>query len=532
MKVSSWNRDRFFDLSLDLLCVAGFDGYFKAVNPAWATALGWSLDELTAKPWLDFVHPEDRDETAAEGAKLFEGRISVSFENRYRTKHGSYRRLQWNAFPVPDERMIYAAARDVTEQRSLEEQMKRLESELAQQAIRGLEHERDAMRARLSGIIESAMDAIITVDEDQRIVLFNKAAETLFQTPAGEAIGTSLDRLIPPRYRSDHAQHVQRFGTTGVTNRAMGRLSAISGLRANGEEFPIEASISQVDSGGRKFYTVILRDVTERTRAEEEIHRLQAGLERRVEERTRALASINQELEAFSYSVSHDLRAPLRGIDGFTRIILEKYADRLDQEGREYLQRVCASAARMGTLIDDLLALSRLSRVDMRAQSVDLAALAQEVLGELRLREPGRHIEAVIPASLHAWGDARLIRIVLENLLGNAWKFTGRRPQGRIALDAETRDGQTVYRVQDNGAGFDMAYVGQLFGAFQRLHTLDEFPGTGIGLATVQRIIHRHGGRLWAEGAVDQGATFYFTLGTPPAGGNAHDSTDRLIGRG
>jgi len=253
-----------------------------------------------------------------------------------------------------------------------------------------------------------------------------------------------------------------------------------------------------------------------------------AELEQRVAERTVELAAVNKELEAFAYSVSHDLRAPLRSIDGFSRALLEDYEDRLDAEGQDYLHRVRASCQRMGQLIDDLLRLSRVTRGEMRREPVDLSALAQEIAVELQETQPERRVEFIIQPGLAADGDARLLRVVLENLLGNAWKFTGKRRQARIEFGLTEAEGRSVYFVSDNGAGFDMAYADRLFGAFQRLHSLAEFRGTGIGLATVQRVIHRHGGHVWAEGAVGQGATFYFTLGTRM--GEINGEQDHLAG--
>ncbi len=243
----------------------------------------------------------------------------------------------------------------------------------------------------------------------------------------------------------------------------------------------------------------------ERQRAEE--------LERRVEERTVELTAVNKELEAFSYSVSHDLRAPLRALDGFSQVMLEDYADRLDASGRDYLSRIRAASQRMSALIDDLIGLSRVTRSEIRREPVHLSGLFREVAEEERARHPGREVEVLVQEGLHARGDPRLLRAGLVNLVGNAFKFTRGTPSPRVELSAEDGPEGRVYRVKDNGAGFDMAYAARLFQPFQRLHTTSEFEGTGIGLATWQRIVRRHGGRAWAEGAPGRGASFFFTLG-------------------
>jgi len=236
----------------------------------------------------------------------------------------------------------------------------------------------------------------------------------------------------------------------------------------------------------------------------------------RVEEALRQAKSVaeatSQELEAFSYSVAHDLRAPLRSVDGFSQALLEDYADRLDAEGKKYLGHIRGSAQQMAGLIDDLLELARVSRADLRHERVDLSELARSVLATLRESQPERQVEVVIQDGVVAQADARLLEVVLTNLLGNAWKFTGKRASARIEFAAMAGESAPVYLVRDDGAGFEAAYVGKLFGVFQRLHAAHEFEGTGIGLATVARIVRRHGGRVWAEGEVDRGATFYFTL--------------------
>jgi light-regulated signal transduction histidine kinase (bacteriophytochrome) len=250
----------------------------------------------------------------------------------------------------------------------------------------------------------------------------------------------------------------------------------------------------------------------ERERAHHELRVLNAGLEQRVLDRTGELQLAVKELEAFSYSVSHDLRAPLRQIDGFGLALLEDYGPRLDAEGQANLHWIRDGTQRMARLIDDLLKLSRITRTRLRAEPVDLSALATEVTSGLRRAHPQQTITSTLEAGLTADGDRGLLLIVLENLLGNSWKFTRNEAHGEVAFGAVASDGPLAYFVRDNGAGFDMAYADRLFGAFQRLHSEQEFEGTGIGLATVQRAVARHGGRVWAEGAVGEGATIWFTL--------------------
>ena len=260
-------------------------------------------------------------------------------------------------------------------------------------------------------------------------------------------------------------------------------------------------SIEQMELSGQPCLRSVNFDITDRKRAEVELQKAKLELE-----------ASNQELESFSYSVSHDLRAPLRGIDGYSQALLEDYGDRLPAEGQTYLQRIRNSAQRMATLIDDLLNLSHVTRTQINPVYVDLTRLAESILSELQRTYPERRVESILTPSLAARGDPRLLQVVLENLLNNAWKYTSKQEQARIEFGGKQEGDETIYFVRDDGAGFDMAYADKLFGAFQRLHTTTEFPGTGIGLATVQRIIHRHGGRIWAEGAVDEGATFFFTL--------------------
>ena len=518
--------------------------------------------------------------------------------------------------PIRDEEgriiALRGTAQDITERVGAEQRLRKSEE-------------------RLAGIIGSAMDGIISVDEQQRIMVFNAAAEKMFGYSAAEILGQSLDKLIPERFRTLHAGHMRNFEQTYVTSRPMSASGAIFGLHANGDEFPIESAMSLSEVGEQKLFTAILRDLTERRRAEqtlrqqarlfeqtydaiivwdwngpitfwnhgaerlygfsqreavgrmghellrtkfadgfeaflrileergswegelehttrdgnsiivesrmvlvreaehvyglainrditarkraeEEIRQLNAGLEQRVNERTAQLQVAVKEIEAFSYTVSHDLRAPLRAMDGYSRILLEDYGEKVDEEGRRSLKVVRSEAKRMGNLVDDLLAFSRLSRQPMVSSAVDMTALAKSVFESLAALERDRELQLTLRPLPAIQGELAMLRQVWVNLLSNAIKFTKGREMAQIEIGAETGAEEQIYFVKDNGAGFDMRFVGKLFGVFQRLHTDQEFPGTGVGLAIVQRVITRHGGRVWAEGKINEGATIYFAI--------------------
>jgi PAS domain S-box-containing protein len=354
-------RDRFFTVTPDLLCIAGMDGFFKRINPAFEKTLGFRTDEILSRPFIDFVHPEDRARTLAEVEKLATGALTIGFENRYLCADGSYKWLMWSSYPDLTRGLLFAVARDMTEHK----------------------------------------------------------------------------------------------------------------------------------------------------RTEEEIRKLNVDLGQRAEE----LQAVNKELEAFSYSVSHDLRAPLRHISGFAEL-MQRHADGLDEKSQRYLKLIIDAARKMGTLIDDLLAFSRIGRADLSTSSVNIGRLVEEVKHDLFLEMKDRNIVWEIESLPEVNGDPALLRQVFANLISNALKYTRSRELARINIGWSPQDHEAVIFVRDNGVGFDPQYSAKLFGVFQRLHNNSEFEGTGIGLANVRRIIHRHGGRTWAEGAIDQGATFYFSLPT------------------
>jgi PAS domain S-box-containing protein len=362
--------------------------------------------------------------------------------------------------------------------------------------------------ALLNAVVEGAADAVYVKDLEGRYRLINSAGARMVGLAKDQILGRTDVALFSPETAQAIMASDRRIMAAGETRTFEERAEAAGVARVF-----LATKGPWRDGDGHTIGLVGLsRDITERIRAEAEIRRLNEELERRVAQRTAELTQANRELEAFAYSVSHDLRAPLRAINGFSQALVEDYGEGLAPQARDYLGRLQAGTRTMGELIDGLLRLSRFTRGELERQRVDLGALACEVAAELREAEPGRVVDLDVQPGLLAEGDPRLLRTALENLLGNAWKYTAERDRAIVSVGAQERGGVRVYHVRDNGVGFDMDYADALFKPFQRLHPAREFPGIGIGLATVQRIVQRHGGTIWAESAPDAGATFYFTL--------------------
>lgn len=471
----------------DAIISKTLEGIVTSWNKGAERIFGYAAEEMISKP-VSVLIPTDRfNEEPGIIERLKRGELIEQYETVRRRKDGKQIDVSLTISVIRNSegRIIGASkiARDITQRKRAEEALRESEK-------------------RERSIVDSAYDAFIAIDSNSVITDWNRQAEVTFGWSREEALGKLLaETVIPPRYREAHTRGLKHFLETGE-GPVLNKRIEITAMHRDGHEFLVELTITPIRFAESYIFSAFLRDITERKRMEAEI-----------KDRSIQLEAANKELEAFSYSVSHDLRAPLRSIDGFSQALLEDYTDKLDAEGKDHLQRVRAAAQRMGQLIDDLLNLSRVTRSEMHREPVDLSALVRTIVADLRKREPDRQVILVIAEGLVVKGDANLLRLVLENLLSNAWKFTGHRACARIEFGVIQRNGIPTYFVRDDGVGFDMAYVGKLFGAFQRLHDRSQFQGTGIGLVTVQRIIHRHGGHIWAEAAVEQGATFYFTVG-------------------
>ena len=377
---------------------------------------------------------------------------------------------------------------------------------------RAAEEEARAASRYARSLIEASLDPLVTISHTGKITDINAATEQATGLARANLIGTDFaDYFTEPEKA--------RAGYRQVLAEDYVRDYPLTIRHSSGQTTDVlyNATVYRNPAGETQGVFAAARDITRQKQAEEAIRRLNAELEQRIAERTAQLEAANGELEAFAYSASHDLRAPLQTIDGFSRALQEDYGDKLDAEARDYLQRIRAATKHIGQLTDALLQFSRLARSGMVLENLDLGAMARAVADQLRAQDPAREVAFDIAARANAYADRRLLGAVLENLLGNAWKFTSKHPHARIEFGVAKREAERVYYVRDDGAGFDLERAQKLFTPFQRLHTISDFPGNGVGLALVKRIIQRHGGRIWAEAAPEKGAAFYFTLAGPPA---------------
>jgi len=405
-------------------------------------------------------------------------------------KDGSEFPVEISLSPLETENgtLVFSAIRDITDRKQMEEALRQSDEKL---------------RLLVGGVRDYA---IVMLDPEGRVTTWSEVAERIKGYRSEEIVGKHFSKFYTPEdaAKGKPAMELKSAAEQGRFEEEGWR------VRKDGSRFWASVVVTPLRdrTGQLRGFAKVTRDITERKEIEEQLERRRSDLARSNAE----LIAANKELEAFSYSVSHDLRAPLRSIDGFSLALLEDYEEKLDAEGKDNLHRVRAATQRMGVLIDDLLDLSRVTRAEIKLQQVDLSAIGRSIGAELEKNEPERRIEIHIQEGLEAYADPNLMQIALENLLGNAWKFTSKRKSARIEFGQAQSNGSSAFYVRDDGAGFDSTRAARLFGAFQRFHDKNDFPGTGVGLATVQRIIQRHGGRIWAESAVGKGATFYFRL--------------------
>ncbi len=496
----------------DVIFVTDTHATVTYISPAVELLSGYSAEELTGQSYARFVHPDDLPHLHASFERTLRGELEPT-EFRVFDRQGQIRRVRTSSRPLYEDGQLAGIAGivvDVTERRQIEEALRQSEQ-------------------RYREVFEHTSDCIflldVTVDGGFRFAGLNPAEERILGLADAQVTGKYLEEVLP----KDVVHTVQANYRRCIDSGSPVTYEEVLDLPPGRAWFQTTLFPMKDASGRVQRIVGIAQNTTERRRADEEIRTLNEVLEARIRERTAQLEAANKELGAFSHSVSHDLRAPLRHVAEFSRLLLEEHAADLDSRARHYLDRIYAGTHRMGQLIEDLLSLSRVTLGEMASDEVNLSDLAHAIAADLQKSQPHRPVEFVIAPGLIAKGDTRLLRVALENLLRNAWKYTSKHPAARIEFGV-IAGGQgsggaaeispappppsspAIFYVRDDGAGFDMAYADKLFGAFQRLHGESEFEGTGIGLATVQRIVHRHGGRVWAEAAVERGATIYFTL--------------------
>ncbi len=461
--------------------------------PTWRAYSGMSLEQIRGWGWIDSVHPEDRERTAEVWSKAVRDRRLYDTEYRIRRHDGEYRLFAVRGVPVKESdgsiREWVGTCTDITERKCAEEEIRKA-----------------SLYTR--SLLEASLDPLVTISRDGKITDVNQATEKVTGVSREQLIGSDFSNYFTDP-ESARRGYEQVFAEESVRDYPL----AIRHVSGRVTDVLYNANVFKNEVGEIEGVFAAARDVTERKQAEQEVHRLNAELEQRVILRTAELEAANKELEAFTYSVSHDLRAPLRHISGFSKILSEEFGANLPEEAHHHLQRIEEGTHRMGQLVDDLLNLARMGRRDLSRQVTGLKSVVEEVIRALKPDLADRDVEWKIGDLPFVECDTALMTQVLQNLLSNALKFTRPRQHALIEVGQEEQNGLPVVFVRDNGVGFSMKYADKLFGVFQRLHRAEDFEGTGVGLATVQRIIQKHGGRIWAEAELDKGATFYFTLG-------------------
>jgi PAS domain S-box-containing protein len=476
----------------DIIVLANKDLNIIEANDRALETYGYTRNELIGLNFKRLSAPQ----TAAQlpdRIKLLDEMKTATYETIHQRKDGSTFPIELSARVVEIERYKYyqTIGRDITERKQVEEALRQSEEEFRK-------------------VFEEGKIGIALVKQDSSYIKVNQAFASM--------VGYSPEELCSKTY--EMLTHTDDLKESLTNARALWRGDLPSYktekryIHKDGSIVwaYLASSVIRDKNGNPLYFLTMVQDITESKQAEEKIRQLNEELEQRVKDRTAQLEVANKELESFAYSVSHDLRAPLRGIDGWSLALQEDFDKQLNEQAHEDLNRIRSETQRMGQLIDDLLKLSRVTRTEMELTSVDLTALAHSIIARMQKENADRKIDFIIQPGLSSWGDANLLDIVLTNLFENACKFTNPRVLARIEFGKTDVEGKPAFFIRDNGVGFDMQYAQNLFGAFQRMHRLSEFPGTGIGLATVQRIIHRHGGRIWADAHLDSGSTFYFTL--------------------
>lgn len=486
-----------------LVVVFDAEGQVVLFNRACEALTGYGAEEIKGKKiWEILIPREERAEVERVFLELVAGDFPMHFENAWMTRDGERRRIGWSNSALLGEdgavRYVIGTGLDVTEQREAEAQARseamRRAAELARESSRVSE-------SIFTGIVDLSADGIISVDSAQRIRLFNQGAVEIFGYETMEILGESLERLLPEFARRGHSEHVLGFQQTEKPSRRMGERGQIYGRRKNGEVFPAEASISKQKVDGEWVFTAVIRDVTEQRRAEEE-------LERRNEELRRS----NEDLEHFASVASHDLQEPLRKIQAFGERLESRYGDGLPERGQDYLRRMQNAAGRMSTLIQDLLAFSRVTTRAQPFERIDLDEVVARVLSDLEVQIERSEGQVVVGELGRIDADPLQMRLLFQNLISNALKFRRAEEAPRVVVEG-MRDGEQIeLRVRDNGVGFEEKYLDRIFDVFQRLHGRGTYEGTGMGLAIARKIVERHGGEITARSVPGEGATFVIIL--------------------